>query len=157
MQLSLLLTPSRALAPPKVALARQPACSRASLSRPSWRVSAALHLLLTFLLTVLWVVLQHPSPLTNSMFAARESEESLRRGKLGSELCYFEMARASMTDEKRLACDEYLGPCLVRKTFVTEGTQCNVGPSGMPVAASRGGHLTLETQILSNTTILVYI
>lgn len=91
------------------------------------------------------------------MFTARESEDSLRRGKVGSELCYFEMASTSMTDEKLLACDEYLGPCLARKTFVTEGTQCNVGPSGMPAAASLGGRLTLKTQILSNTMILVYI
>lgn len=91
------------------------------------------------------------------MFAARESEESLCKGKVGSELCYFEMARASMTDEKLLACDEYLGACLARKTFVTEGTQCNVGPSVTPVEASLGGRLTLETQILSNTMISVYI
>lgn len=91
------------------------------------------------------------------MFEARESEDNLRRGKVGSELCYFKMARTSMTDEKQLACDEYLGPCLSRKTFVTEGTQCNVGSSGTPAAASRGVRLTLETQILSHTMILVYI
>lgn len=62
-----------------------------------------------------------------------------------------------MTDEKLLAYDKYLGPCLVRKTFVTEGFQYNVGPSGTPSEESPGGHLTLQTQILSYNTILVFI
>lgn len=57
----------------------------------------------------------------------------------------FEMERAPVTDEKLLAYDEFLGPCLAGKTFVTEGTRRNVGPPGTPLEESLGSHLTLET------------
>lgn len=35
-----------------------------------------------------------------------------------------------MTDDKLLAYNKYLGPCLARKPFVTAGIQGNVGLSG---------------------------
>lgn len=60
-----------------------------------------------------------------------------------------------MTDDKLLTSNKYWGPCLARKPFVT-GDLVQCGSVWNPFKGVTGCHLTLETQILPNVTILVY-